>query len=65
MVTIPSNEVVYHSSYPLTEIRVLSSLAPGRDRGLYLRSDGSGALIRLNNGKTRHRAYYGPVYGRV
>lgn len=66
MVTIPSNEVVYHSSYPLTEIKVLEffgAAGPGTEGYVFV-PDGSGALIRLNNGKTRHRAYYGPVYGR-
>jgi len=66
VVTIPSNEVVYHSSYPLTEIRVLEffgAAGPGTEGYIFV-PDGSGALIRLNNGKTRHRAYYGPVYGR-
>ncbi|NLY89223.1 MAG: hypothetical protein GX085_06335 [Firmicutes bacterium] len=66
VVTIPSNEVVYHSSYPLTEIRVLEffGAAGPEAEGYIFVPDGSGALIHLNNGKTRHRAYYGPVYGR-
>lgn len=66
VVTIPSDEVEYHSSYPLTEIKVLEffGAAGAEAEGYIFVPDGSGALINLNNGKSRHRAYYGPVYGK-
>lgn len=66
VVSIPTSEIEYNESYPLTQIRVLEFFgsAGTRDQGYMLVPDGSGALIYLNNGKTQARSYISKSYGK-
>lgn len=65
VVTIPTNEIKYDASYPLTQIKVLEFFGSGNstDKGYMLVPDGSGALIYMNNGKSQSRPYMSQMYG--
>ncbi len=62
---IPSDSIYYPDEYPVNMISMLSFFGAGdRDAaGSIFVPDGSGALIRFNNGKTKYPAYQQLVYG--
>lgn len=65
IVEIPNDEIAYNEDYPLTKISLLPYFGAGgtEDEGYLLVPEGSGALIRFNNGKSEQSAYYADVYG--
>ncbi|MFC4600782.1 DUF5696 domain-containing protein [Cohnella hongkongensis] len=66
VVRVPTAEIEYPASYPITRVTVLDYFGAGGadDEGYMLVPDGSGSLIRFNNGKVDSDAYFEPVYGR-
>ncbi|WP_027088030.1 DUF5696 domain-containing protein [Cohnella panacarvi] len=62
---IPADSIYYPEEYPVNMISMLSFFgAGGADaEGSIFVPDGSGALIRFNNGKTKYPAYQQVVYG--
>lgn len=62
---VPGEEIAYNDKYPLSTISLLPffGAAGTQDEGALLVPDGSGALIRFNNGKLASRSYIGAVYG--
>lgn len=65
VVSVPAGEIQSPKSYPLASISVLKYFgAAGTEKqGYMLVPDGSGALIRLNNGKLAAEPYDLPIYG--
>ena len=51
--------------YPLTSLTLLPAFGAGgtADNGFLFVPDGSGAIIRFNNGRVSQRAYYANLYG--
>jgi len=64
-VAVKGGEVESNPSFPLAALQVLPyfGAADGDKEGYMLVPDGSGALIRLNNGKLSAEPYQMPVYG--
>jgi len=64
-VAVKGGEVESRPTFPLASLQVLPYFgAAGDDReGYMLVPDGSGALIRLNNGKLSAEPYQMPIYG--
>ncbi|MDR9855163.1 DUF5696 domain-containing protein [Paenibacillus sp. VCA1] len=62
---IPASGIQYPSAYPIGNISFLSFFGAGgsKEQGAIFVPDGSGALIRFNNGKKQYPAYQQPVYG--
>lgn len=65
IISIPVDEIKHDKSYPVVSIDVLQFFgsAGENETGYMLVPDGSGALIYLNNGKTKNQPYISPVYG--
>ena len=64
-VTIETERIEYDRSYPIHSIEPLEFFGAGgvSEEGYIFVPDGSGALIRLNNGKTMHQRFSLGVYG--
>jgi len=65
-VRIPTEEIHYHPSFPLTDIRLLEFFGASfqdAHEGYIFVPDASGALIHLDNQKTWADFYYSKVYG--
>lgn len=65
IVRVPTAEIEYPASFPITQVTVLDYFGAGgaQDEGYMLVPDGSGSLIRFNNGKVDSDAFFKPVYG--
>lgn len=65
VVEVPLEDIDYDVDYPLTSLTLLPAFGAGStsDEGFLFVPDGSGALIRFNNGKVNSRAYYANLYG--
>jgi hypothetical protein len=65
VVRVPFKDVQYPASFPLTDLTLLPyfGAADTEDQGYMFVPDGSGSLIRLNNGKQLYKPYNQPVYG--
>lgn len=65
VVNVPASGIRYPDEYPVSAISLLSFFGAGgpEDEGSLFVPDGSGALIRFNNGKTKYPAYQQSVYG--
>ena len=64
-VHIPTDEVLYHPTFPITSIRLFEFFGAAKAdeyEGYMLVPDGSGALIDLDNGKQWADNYYAHVY---
>ena len=65
VVEVPYNEIMYDAEYPLTYVSVLPMFgaAGTGDEGFVFIPEGSGGLIRYNNGKLSQSSYYANFYG--
>lgn len=65
LVTIPLQEIKYKKRYPIIELRPLAFFGAGSmtDEGFILIPEGSGGIIRFNNGKQTQNPYKADVYG--
>ena len=64
-VEVPYNEIMYEAEYPLTYLAVLPMFgaAGTEEEGFIFIPEGSGGLIRYNNGKLSQSSYYANFYG--
>lgn len=62
---VPYNEITYEAEYPLTYVSVLPMFgAAGTDQeGFIFIPEGSGGVIKYNNGKLSQSTYYANLYG--
>ena len=65
VVEVPYNEIKYEAEYPLTYVSVLPMFgaAGTEEEGFIFIPEGSGGIIRYNNGKLSQNAYYANLYG--
>lgn len=65
LVKVPMNEISYNTDYPIVKLQVLPYMcaANTKESGYVLVPEGSGGLIRFNNGKTGQQTYQSNVYG--
>ena len=65
VVEVPYSELTFEADYPLTYVSVLPMFgAAGTDsEGFILIPEGSGGIIRYNNGKLSQSSYYANFYG--
>ena len=65
VVEVPLDDLAYDVDYPLTSLTLLPAFGAGgtEDNGFLFVPDGSGAIIRFNNGRVSQRAYYANLYG--
>ena len=65
VVEIPLDEITYNPDYPVTALNVLPAFgaAGPSEEGYILVPEGTGALIRFNNGKNKQNPYYANMYG--
>ena len=65
VVEVPLDDLAYDVDYPLTSLTLLPAFGAGgtADDGFLFVPDGSGAIIRFNNGRVSQRAYYANLYG--
>jgi hypothetical protein len=64
-VIVKAGEIKYPEAYPLNQLNILDffGAADSTAQGYIFVPDGSGSLIRLNNGKLDQESYSQPVYG--
>ena len=65
VVEVPYDEIMYDAEYPLTYVSVLPMFgAAGTDEeGFIFIPEGSGGVIRYNNGRLSQNPYYANLYG--
>ena len=65
VVEVPLEELDYNPDYPITALYILPAFgsAGPKEDGFILVPEGSGALIRYNNGMNRQNPYYANMYG--
>ena len=65
VVEVPYNDIMYDAEYPLTYISVLPMFgaAGTEEEGFIFIPEGSGGIIKYNNGKLSQSAYYANLYG--
>lgn len=65
IVEVPFDEIKYKKDYPITDLTLLPYFGAGSasEEGFLFVPEGSGAIIKFNNGKTSHSAYYAQLYG--
>ena len=65
VVEVPYTEIMYEADYPLTYLSVLPMFgaAGTEDEGFIFIPEGSGGVIRYNNGKLSQSSYYANFYG--
>ncbi len=64
-VSIPMSSIQYKKEYPIVELRPLAFFGAGglTDEGFILIPEGSGGIIKFNNGKQSQSSYKADVYG--
>ena len=65
VVKVPMSEISYNTDYPIVKLQVLPYMSAGNtsEKGYMLVPEGTGGLIRFNNGKTGQQTYQSNVYG--
>lgn len=65
VVKVPMKELKYNTDYPIVKLQVLPYMGTGNtdEEGYMLVPEGSGGLIKFNNGKTGQQRYQGDLYG--
>lgn len=65
VVKVPMSEISYNVDYPIVKLQVLPYMAAANkdEKGYVLVPEGTGGLIRFNNGKTGQQLYQSDVYG--
>ena len=65
VVEVPLEQLSYNPDYPITSLYILPAFgaAGPKEEGFILVPEGTGALIRYNNGKNRQNPYYANMYG--
>jgi len=65
IVEVPYSDITYDSRYPLTYVTPLPMFGAAgmTQEGYILVPEGSGSIIRYNNGKLSQNAYYANMYG--
>jgi hypothetical protein len=65
LLTVPFDKIAYRLAYPIIRLTLLPYMGAGgmQDEGYLLVPDGSGALLRFNNGRQNQLAYSNEVYG--
>jgi len=65
LVEVPLQDIRYNPTAPITALTLLPAFGSANDKtdGYILVPEGTGALIRFNNGKTKQSAYYANMYG--
>lgn len=65
VVEVPLQDILYNPDAPITALTLLPAFGSANDKaeGYILVPEGTGALIRFNNGKTKQSAYYANMYG--
>lgn len=65
VVKVPMEEIQYNEDYPIVKLQVLPYMgtANSEEKGYMLVPEGSGGLIKFNNGKTGQQRYQGDLYG--
>lgn len=64
-VSIPMSSIQFKNEYPIVELRPLAYFGAGgvNDQGFMLVPEGSGGIIKFNNGKQSQNSYKADVYG--
>lgn len=65
VVEVPLEQISYNPDYPITGLYVLPAFgaAGPQEEGYILVPEGTGAIIRYNNGMNRQNPYYANMYG--
>lgn len=65
LVKIPMDEISYNTDYPIVKLQVLPYMCAGNsaEEGYIMVPEGTGGLIRFNNGKVGQQTYQSDVYG--
>lgn len=65
VVKVPMKDIKYNPDYPLVELQVLPNMgtANKEEEGYSIVPEGTGGIIRFNNGKTGQQKYLSNVYG--
>lgn len=65
LVKVPMKEISYNTDYPIVRLQILPYMcaANTKEEGYIMVPEGSGGLIRFNNGKVGQQTYQSNVYG--
>lgn len=65
VVKVPMKDISYNTDYPIVKLQVLPYMGASNkdEQGYVLVPEGTGGLIRFNNGKTDQQTYQGNMYG--
>lgn len=65
VVRVPMQEIAYNADYPIVDLKVLPYMCAANtsEKGYVMVPEGTGGLIRFNNGKTGQQIYQSNVYG--
>lgn len=65
LVKVPMKEISYNTDYPIVRLRILPYMCAGnsKENGYIFVPEGTGGLIRFNNGKVGQQTYQSNLYG--